>query len=61
MLNPFRNKPKGNPTKTAIIKHDGKSESTNRVRRDVIDLSIARRSVPQQASSRGFNSPPGRF
>ncbi len=61
MLNPFRNKPKGNPTKTAIIKHDGKSESTNRVRCEVIDHSITRRSVPQQATLRGFNSPPGRF
>ena len=61
MLNPFRHKPKGNPTKTAIIKHDGKSESAKQVRCEVIDHSITRRSVPQQATSRGFNSPPGRF
>ena len=61
MLNPFRHKPKGNPTKTAIIKHDGKSESTNQVRSEVIDLSITRRSVTQQVTFRGLNSPPGRF
>jgi hypothetical protein len=61
MLNLFRNKPKGNPTKTAIIKHDGKSQSTNQVRSEVIDLSITRRLVTQQDSFRGFDSPPGRF
>lgn len=61
MLNPFRNKPKGNPTKTAIIKHDGKSQSKNQVRSEVIDLSITRQLVTQQATFRGFESPPGRF
>ncbi|MCH8200746.1 MAG: hypothetical protein IIB85_02365 [Chloroflexi bacterium] len=61
MVNPFRKKPKGNPTKTAIIKHDGKSQSTNQVRSEVIDLSITRRSVTQQVTFRGFNSPSGRF
>ncbi len=61
MLNPFRKKPKGNPTKTAIIKHDGKSESTKQVRCDVLDLSITRQSAPQLATFRGFNSPPDRF
>jgi hypothetical protein len=61
MLNPFRNKPKGNPTKTAIIKHDGKSQSTKQVRSEVIDLSITRRLVTLQATFRGFDSPPGRF
>ena len=61
MLNPFRKKPKGNPTKTAIIKHDGKSESTKQVRCDVLDPSITRRSAPQPATFGGFNSPPGRF
>ncbi len=61
MLNPFRKKPKGNPTKTAIIKHDGKSESTRQVRRDALDLSIRREFAPQLATFRGFNSPPGRF
>ncbi len=30
MLNLFRKQPKGNPTKTVIIKHGGKSESTNK-------------------------------
>ena len=61
MLNPFRNKPKGNPTKTAIIKHDGKSESTKQVRRDVLDPSITRQLTSQMATFRGFDSPPGRF
>ena len=61
MLNLFRHKPKGNPTKTAIIKHDGKSQSTNQVRSEVIDLSITRRSVTKQVTFRGFNSPSGRF
>ncbi len=61
MLNPFRGKLKGNPTRTVIIKHDGKSDSTNLVRSEVIDLSITRRSVAQQVTSRGFTSPPGRF
>lgn len=61
MLNPFRKKPRGNPTKTAIIKHDGKSESTRQVRCDVLDLSITRQSVTQQATFGGFDSPPGRF
>ena len=61
MLNPFRNKPKGNPTKTVIIRHDGKSESTKQVRRAVLDLSSTRQLVPQLATFRGFNSPPGRF
>ncbi len=61
MLNPFRKKPQGNPTKTAIIKHDGKSESTNQVRWSVLDLSITRRLAPQKATFGGFDSPPGRF
>ena len=61
MLNPFRKKPKGNPTKTAIIKHDGKSESTKQVRWDALDHSIRRELAPQQATFGGFNSPPGRF
>ncbi len=61
MVNPFRRKLKGNPTKTAIIKHDGKSESTMRIRGDVIDLSTTRQSFTQQATFRGFKSPPGRF
>ncbi len=61
MLNPFRKKPKGNPTKTAIIKHDGKSESTRQVRWDALDPSIRRELAPQQVAFGGFNSPPGRF
>ncbi len=61
MLNPFRKKPRGNPTKTAIIRHDGKSESTMQVRRDVLDLSITRQPAPELATFRGFDSPPGRF
>ncbi len=61
MVNPFRKKPKGNPTKTAIIKHDGKSQSTKQVRLDVLDLSITRQLIPLLATFRGFNSPPGRF
>ena len=61
MPNPFRDKPKGNPTKTAIIKHDGKSKSTMRIRGEVIDLSITRQSDTQQDTFRGFKSPPGRF
>ncbi len=61
MLNPFRKKPKGNPTKTAIIKHGGTSQSTEQVHRDVLDLSVTRQLAPQLATSRGFNSPPGRF
>ena len=61
MLNPFRGKLKGNPTRTVIIKHDGKSDSTKQVRSEVIDLSITRRSVAQQVTSRGFEAPPGRF
>ena len=61
MLNPFRKKPKGNPTKTAIIKHDGKSKSTRQVRRDVLDLSITRQLALQPVTSRGLDSPPGRF
>lgn len=61
MLNPFRKKPKGNPTKTAIIKHDGKSESTRQVCSDVTDFPVARRWALQQATFGGFNSPPGRF
>ena len=61
MRNPFRGKLKGNPTRTVIIKHDGKSDSTKQVRREVIDLSITRQSFTQQATSRGFDAPPGRF
>ncbi len=61
MLNLFRKKPKGNPTKTAIIKHDGKSESTKQVRWDALDHSIRRELAPQQVTFGGFNSPPGRF
>ena len=61
MLNPFRGKLKGNPTRTVIIKHDGKSDSTKQVRSEVIDLSITRRSATQQVTFRGFTSPPGRF
>ena len=61
MLNPFRKKPKGNPTKTVIIKHDGKSESTKQVRCDVVGHSITRQLVPQRVAFRGFDSPPGRF
>jgi len=61
MLNPFRKQPKGNPTKTVIIKHGGKSESTKRVRRDVFDPSITRQLAPQAVTFRGFTSPPGRF
>ncbi len=61
MRNPFRSKPRVNPTRTVIIKHDGKSESANEVRSDMIDLSITRQSFTQQATFRGFESPPGRF
>jgi len=61
MVNPFRKKPRINPTKTAIIKHDGKSESTKQVRWDALDHSIGRELAPQQATFRGFKSPPGRF
>jgi hypothetical protein len=61
MLNPLRGKPRVNPTRTVIIKHDGKSESSNQVRSEVIDPSITRRSVTHRVTSRGFNSPPGRF
>ena len=61
MVNPFRRKLKGNPTKTAIIKHDGKSESTKQVRRNALDNPIRREFAPQQATFGGFNSPPGRF
>ncbi len=61
MRNPFRSKPRVNPTRTVIIKHDGKSESTEQVPGEVIDLSITRQSFTQQATSRGFTSPPGRF
>ena len=61
MLNPFRSKTRVNPTRTVIIKHDGESESTEQVRGEVIDLSITRQSSTQQATFRGFQSPPGRF
>ncbi|HEY5625838.1 MAG TPA: hypothetical protein VIT93_05060 [Dehalococcoidia bacterium] len=61
MLNPFRKKPRGNPTKTAIIKHDGKSESTKQVRWDAIGQPATRQWAPQPATFRGFDSPPGRF
>ena len=60
MRNPFRNKERVNPTKTAIIKHDGKSESTKQVRHDALDFTMTRL-VPQRATFRGFDSPPGRF
>ncbi|RLC57490.1 MAG: hypothetical protein DRI30_04140 [Chloroflexi bacterium] len=61
MVNPFRRKLEGNPTKTAIIKHDGKSESTKQVRWNALDHSSRRDLVPQQATFGGLNSPPGRF
>ena len=61
MPNPFRDKPKGNPTRTVIIKHDGKSESTTRIRGEVIDLSTTRQTATHQDTFRGFKSPPGRF
>ncbi len=61
MPNPLRDKPRGNLSRTVIIKHDGKSESTMRIRGDVIDLSTTRQSFTQQATFRGFKSPPGRF
>ncbi len=54
MRNPFRGKLKGNPTRTVIIKHDGKSDSTNQVRSEVIDLLVTRQSSTQQATFRGF-------
>ncbi len=61
MLNLFHKKPRGNPTKTAIIKHDGKSKSTNQVRWNAPDMPIRRELTPQKAAFRGFASPPGRF
>jgi hypothetical protein len=61
MRNPFRGTLKGNPTRIVIIKHDGKSESTEQVRGEVIDVSITRQSSTQQATFRGFQAPPGRF
>ncbi len=54
MLNLFRKQPKGNPTKTVIIKHDGKSESTKQV-------PAKHEFAPRRATFGGFDSPPGRF
>ena len=54
MLNLFRKQPKGNPTKTVIIKHGGKSESTKQV-------PMKGEFAPQQATAGGFDSQPGRF